>query len=157
MRRSVFLFCFILFYFFIHTFLVKFMKSLYPVIKHKMKQKERKKKGRRRKRRRKTHVQKKKKKKKKCLWACHGSPGPKYVLILGYRRLSHLLKIHFLNIFDVMSSLIHIHIITFHDLYHADCIVLFLIASTIIQKHVYKLYGIPVSSIPSWVSKWEKV
>ena len=138
MRRSVFLFCFILFNFFIHTFLVKFMKSLYPVIKHKMKQKERKKerkkKGRRRKRRRKTHVQKK-----KCLWACHGSPGPKYVLILGYRRLSHLLKIHFLNIFDVMSSLIHIHIITFHDLYHADCIVLFLIASTVIQKHVYKI------------------
>ena len=74
-----------------------------------------------------------KKKKKKCPWACHGSPRPKYVLILGYRRLSHLLKIHFLNIFDVMSSLIHIHIITFHDLYHADCIVLFLIASKIIQ------------------------
>ena len=75
-------------------------------------------------------------KKKKCPWACHGSPGPKYVLILGYRHLSHLLKIHFLNIFDVMSSLIHIHIITFHDLsclYHADCIVLFLIASKIIQ------------------------
>ena len=65
MRRSVFLFCFILFYFFTHTFLVIFMKSLYSVIKHKMKQKERKKKGRRRKRRRKTHVQKKKKKKKK--------------------------------------------------------------------------------------------
>ena len=41
------MFCFILFYFFIHTFLVKFMKSLYSVIKHKMKQerkKERKKK-----------------------------------------------------------------------------------------------------------------
>ena len=71
--------------------------------------------------------------KKKSPWACHGSPGPKYVLILDYRRLSHLLKIHFLNIFDVMSSLIHIHIITFHDLYHADCIVLFLIASKIIQ------------------------
>ena len=71
--------------------------------------------------------------KKKCPWACHGSPGPKYVLILSYRRLSHLLKIHFLNIFDVMSSLIHIHIITFHDLYHADCIVLILIASKIIQ------------------------
>ena len=61
------------------------------------------------------------------------NPGPKYLLIWGYRRLSHLLKIHFLNIFDVMSSLIHIHIITFHDLYHADCIVLFLIASKIIQ------------------------
>ena len=34
---------FVLFYFFIHTFLVKFMKSLYSVIKHKMKQKEKKK------------------------------------------------------------------------------------------------------------------
>ena len=143
MRRSVFLFCFILFYFFIHTFLVKFMKSLYPVIKHEMKQKERKKERKRKKKKKKEKnsctKKKKKKKKKKCLWACHGSPGSKYVLILGYRRLSHLLKIHFLNIFDVMSSLIHIHIITFHDLYHADCIVLFLITSTIIQKHVYKI------------------
>ena len=139
MRRSVFLFCFILFYFFIHTFLVKFMKSLYPVIKHKMKQKERKKKGRRRKRRRKTHVQKKKKKKKNACGPATDLLGQNMCWFWVYERLSHLLKIHFLNIFDVMSSSIHIHIITFHDLYHADCIVLFLIASTIIQKHVYKI------------------
>ena len=70
---------FVLFYFFIHTFLVKLMKSLYSVIKHKMKQKERKKEKRKKK--------KKKEKnsctKKKCPWACHGSPGPKYVLIFG--------------------------------------------------------------------------
>ena len=62
MRRSVFLF-----YFFIHTFLVKFMKSLYSVIKHKMKQKERKKKKKEK------NSCTKKKKKKKCPWACHGS------------------------------------------------------------------------------------
>ena len=62
MRRSVFLFCFILFYFFIHTFLVKFMKSLYSVIKHKMKQKERKKKGRKRKKKKEKNSSTKKKK-----------------------------------------------------------------------------------------------
>ena len=66
MRRSVFLFCFILFYFFIHTFLVKFMKSLYSVIKHKMKQKERKKKKEEEKEGEKLMY-------KKCPWACHGS------------------------------------------------------------------------------------
>ena len=32
------------------------------------------------------------------------NPAPKYVLILDYRCLSHLLKIYFLNIFDVVSS-----------------------------------------------------
>ena len=56
MRRSVFLF-----YFFIHTFLVKLMKSLYSVIKHKMKQKERKKEKRKKE---KNSCTKKKKKKK---------------------------------------------------------------------------------------------
>ena len=64
MRRSVFLFCFILFYFFIHTFLVKFMKSLYSVMKHKMKQKERKKEKRKKKKKKEKNSCTKKKKKK---------------------------------------------------------------------------------------------
>ena len=128
---------FVLFYFvlFFHTYVSSKIYEItlfrYKAQNEAKRKKERKKKGRKRKKKKEKNSCTKKK---KCPWACHGSPGPKYVLILGYRRLSHLLKIHFLNIFDVMSSLIHIHIITFHDLYyHADCIVLFLIASKIIQ------------------------
>ena len=145
MRRSVFLFCFVLFFSYIT------LEKNYEITLFRYKaQNEAKRKEKKRRK------QKKKKKKKKIgegvkiNWNFQlmyrkknarapatdlirlSNRGPKYVLILGYRCLSHLLKIHFLKLFDVMSSLIHIHMITFDDLYHADCIVLFLVASKII-------------------------
>ena len=93
-------FCFLLFYFFIHTFLVKFMKSVYSVIKHKMKQKERKEKREEEKKKEGEKLMYKKKKKNargpatNLIFLLNKILGQKYVLILGYRRLPHLLKIH---------------------------------------------------------------
>ena len=62
MRRSVFLFCFILFYFFIHTFLVKFEITLF---RYKA-QNEAKRKKERKKERKKKKKKKKKKEKNSC-------------------------------------------------------------------------------------------
>ena len=155
-----FLFLF-LFFCFSHISSVKFIKPLKSVIKHKMKQKKKKRKKERKKRKEKKRKEKREKMGRgvKINWFCQlmckrrkknarrpatdlillSNPAPKYVLILGYRCLSHLLKIYYLNIFDVVSSLIYIHIITFDHLYHADSIDLFLIASKIITWSVYIL------------------
>ena len=107
-------FCFVLFF---HTYV---SSKIYEITLFRYKAqneaKRKKEEKRRRNRRRKIHVQKNARGPATDLILLL-NPGPKYVLIWGYRHLSHLLKIHFLNIFDVMSSLIHIHIITFHDLY----------------------------------------
>ena len=84
MRRSVFLFCFVLFF---HTYV---SSKIYEITLFRYKaQNEAKRKKERKKEEEQKEGEKSCKKKKKCRWACHGSPGPKYVLILGYRLRIH--------------------------------------------------------------------